>query len=509
MSIPGLQGIISADTLAPHIDTSSALVPSGSATALPNAKTVEISAFSEWRFELGSSSDKLRVRLVAGEAEMFGTELSSNMEYSFTGAMKTCIFTFKGCTIEYAGCELSSEYVSDESCMTNYLNLHFALERLRKEASTYNETSTDKRLGPKVLIVGNKDSGKTSLAKILTAYATKMDRQPILVNLDPSTANFSIPGMLTGTTISDIMNVENVNLGETITTGPTFYHQKQPIVKCFGLESFSDNDKLYKYEISQLGISVLSRLRNDQVVGESGLVVDTPAFKITDYELIENIISDFEIDVLIVIGHERLFVDLKKKLIKPSNQNRLTVLKMPKSSGCVDLDDKFSRDLQQRCIREYFYGIEKQVLSPFSIMANLKDLIIFKPVEPNGMFGSSGLSFLSGDMEEDEDIKTEPNAQLKFTEYSKLLERITEPTAEILSNAVLAMVNPSGLDLNRFAYTDDEQALIEDTVNTSVVGFTYAVSVDDTKGKARFVVPSPANQMPSKVLILTKFRYHE
>lgn len=59
--------------------------------------------------------------------------------------------------------------------MMAYLNCHFALDRLR----------LDQPGGPKVLVVGPSDSGKTSLVKILAAYALKLGRHPLLVNLDP------------------------------------------------------------------------------------------------------------------------------------------------------------------------------------------------------------------------------------------------------------------------------------------------------------------------------------
>ncbi len=59
-----------------------------------------------------------------------------------------------------------------------YLNCHFALDRLRNEALKRGQS------GPRVMIVGPEDSGKTSLLRILSGYALKQDRAPILVNLD-------------------------------------------------------------------------------------------------------------------------------------------------------------------------------------------------------------------------------------------------------------------------------------------------------------------------------------
>lgn len=62
--------------------------------------------------------------------------------------------------------------------MISYLNMHLALEQLREESKARYEP------GPRVLIVGPEDVGKTSLSKILLAYALRHGRQPIFVDLD-------------------------------------------------------------------------------------------------------------------------------------------------------------------------------------------------------------------------------------------------------------------------------------------------------------------------------------
>jgi polyribonucleotide 5'-hydroxyl-kinase len=75
--------------------------------------------------------------------------------------------------------------------MLSYANLHFALERLRQHAD---DTQGD---GPRVLILGSVDSGKSSLAKILVSYAVRQGRAPILVGLDPKQVGVSIITILT------------------------------------------------------------------------------------------------------------------------------------------------------------------------------------------------------------------------------------------------------------------------------------------------------------------------
>ena len=63
--------------------------------------------------------------------------------------------------------------------MLSYANLHFTLEKIRQQA----EDSQSK--GPRVLLLGSEDAGKTSLAKILVGYSVRQGRNPVLVGLDP------------------------------------------------------------------------------------------------------------------------------------------------------------------------------------------------------------------------------------------------------------------------------------------------------------------------------------
>lgn len=63
--------------------------------------------------------------------------------------------------------------------MMSYANLHFTLEKLRQHAGD------SRKAGPRVLILGSEDAGKTTLAKILVGYAVRQGRSPMMVGLDP------------------------------------------------------------------------------------------------------------------------------------------------------------------------------------------------------------------------------------------------------------------------------------------------------------------------------------
>ena len=96
---------------------------------------------------------------------------------------KAAIFTFQGATVSVRGSP-NVTYVAGETPMMSYANLHFTLEKLRQHAE---DTQSN---GPRVLILGSEDAGKTSLAKILTGYAVRQGRRPILVGLDPKQVPF-------------------------------------------------------------------------------------------------------------------------------------------------------------------------------------------------------------------------------------------------------------------------------------------------------------------------------
>jgi polyribonucleotide 5'-hydroxyl-kinase len=115
-------------------------------------------------------------KLLSGAAEIFGAELVTEQLYTFVGA-KGAIFTYHGATLSVRGSP-SVAYVAGETPMLSYANLHFALEKKRQSAE---DTQTN---GPRVLILGSEDAGKTSLAKILTGYSIRQGRTPIVVGLD-------------------------------------------------------------------------------------------------------------------------------------------------------------------------------------------------------------------------------------------------------------------------------------------------------------------------------------
>ncbi|GMF01204.1 unnamed protein product [[Candida] boidinii] len=316
---------------------------------------------------------------------------------------------------------------------------------------------------------------------------------------------------MTATAISDMFNVENINLGETITTGVTFYHQKQPLVKTYGLENRATNLKLYKYLLEKLGQSIDKRISNDSSIASSGIIVDTPSFSSADSDLIQFIVEKLNINVLVVIGNERFLVDLKKKFNNSSfsSKNNLNLIKVNKSGGVVDKDEKYEREILQRCIREYFYGFDSIILSPYTFTTTISELIILKPVEVDTRMAN--LAFLSGDMtDQDEEDEQIGNGGTIPTDFKKLIERVENPNSAMLSNAVLSIVSSEKIDFSKYYSTNElNDQLYQNVLNSSTIGFGYVSYCNDEENRLKLLVPLPVQQLPSKILILTQFRYHE
>ena len=173
--------------------------------------------------------------------------------------------------------------------MNSYANLHFALDRIRDEALALEKD------GPRVLVVGPENAGKTSLVKFLTAYATRAGRQPVAVNLDTKESILSVPGSLSAATFTSILDVEE-GWGSSPTNGPTPVPVKLPLVYYLGLESPEDNAAVFKPVVSRLALSVMNRLQDDGEAKQAGCVVDTPGVISqgrSNYELLQHIVSEF------------------------------------------------------------------------------------------------------------------------------------------------------------------------------------------------------------------------
>ncbi|KAJ4379839.1 Cleavage polyadenylation factor subunit clp1 [Didymella sp. IMI 355093] len=424
----------------------------------------ELPANTEYRFEVGFSRT-LTVRLRSGTAEYFGTELAPSTTYSFQGT-KGAIYTWHGCKLELGG-EVESDYVAEETPMTSHANLHFALEMLRDKSVASNSVE----MGPRVLVVGAENAGKTALVKTLTSYAVKSGRQPMVINLDPRQGMLSVPGSFSAAAFSSIVDIEE-GWGSSPISGPSPIPVKMPLVYHYGLKD-PEEGKLFKPLVTRMALAVTSRLEEDKASRQAGFIIDTSGSisggKGGVYDNIEHIVSEFSVNILITLGSERLYSDLTKRFSARPGEDPVSVLRIDKSGGCVDRAESWMQAYRHAQIRAYFFGAGEDALAPSSMTADYADLNIFRIVE------GDDTAFKAGDYD--------PMA----AGGRDLYERVA-PSAE-LTNKLLAITTAS---------PNDRHEVIRDS---SVRGYIYVADVDEAKRKVRLLSPQPGH-LPGSAMVL-------
>lgn len=132
------------------------------------------------------------------------------------------------------------------------------------------------REGPRVLVMGEKSTGKTTLVKTLTSYATRQGYQPLVLNMDPEEGMLSLPGTLSAAVFATIMDVEATDgWGGTPTSGPSSVPVKLPLVYYFGKRSPKEQPEFYKELTSRMAGTASGRLSEDADVRRSGVIIDT------------------------------------------------------------------------------------------------------------------------------------------------------------------------------------------------------------------------------------------
>ena len=161
--------------------------------------------------------------------------------------------------------------------MVSYLNLHMYLAARRGVGGGGGGPGDG--IGPRVLIAGPPRCGRTSLARMLAAWAAKMGRQACVVNADPGEGMLSLPGTLSAAVFGTIMDVEGegAGWGGTPSSGPSVVPVKLPLVYYYGLEKAEDDAALYKGLASRLAGAATARMMEDPEVKATGLIIDAPA----------------------------------------------------------------------------------------------------------------------------------------------------------------------------------------------------------------------------------------
>ncbi|KAF4955262.1 hypothetical protein FSARC_11894 [Fusarium sarcochroum] len=362
----------------------------------PTASTTRVVSLRpccEWRFQASQASPVI-VKLLSGTAEKDGVELGPKNAYTFSG-IKSKILTWHGCELEIDGrCDAESvaEYANPTDNPANaHLNLHGQLHDMRQTAAR------EGKEGPRVLIVGPADVGKTTLARTLTSYATRHGSQPLVVNTNPKEGLLSLPGTLSASVLATVMDPEAVDgWGSTPTSGPSSVPVKLPLVFYYGRASPDEDPDFYRELTSKLAGSVSARLSEDEDTKSSGVIIDgmgLPEQSKDGFELVAHIVDEFSVNVIIVIGSTSISSELSKRFgsERTSLGEPISVVPMDKSDGVVVRDEAFLQHAREAAIKEYFFGDSRRTLSPLIQQVDFDSVIVYHNSDEQS-YGSQGVT---------------------------------------------------------------------------------------------------------------------
>ncbi|KJE90532.1 cleavage/polyadenylation factor ia subunit clp1p [Capsaspora owczarzaki ATCC 30864] len=419
----------------------------GADTTPPRSFT--LNAQHELRVEIDNEK-RATITVLSGTAEIFGTELAVDRAYTFSGA-KLAVFSWHGATVQIAG-PTEVAYVSKETPMTSYVNTHAALEQLRIAAERMGSQS-----GPRVLIAGAGDVGKSSLCKILLSYAARSGRRPLYVDLDVGQGSISVPGVMATALVEKPVDVEE-GFSNHI---PLLYH--------FGHLS-PDNHSLYKSIMGRIATAVTRRCQSDAHTRHSGVIINTCGWiEGPGFQFIMSAIDLFQVDVVLTIDSERLHHDIATAVNSSGTNNQVAVVSLPKSGGVVSRPQVFRRKTRNERVKQYFYGI-KNDLFPSRTTIKLNDFVFVRIGAPPVPASCLPLG------------ETPANNELKVITVT--------PSTDLLYTVLSVSASPQ------------VPSNLQSLVDTNVLGFVFVAAVNMDKKELTILAPS-IGRLPSNVLIVS------
>ena len=189
----------------------------------------------------------------------------------------------------------------------------------------------------------------------------------------------SIPGTMSASP----MTLENIN-PQTNASSSSLLPSTNPLVFWYGSTDLSTNSDLYKSFLDKMGTCIDARLSNDtknssvnanpqdnQTMDSksSGIIVNGCGWiEGMGYELMKHTIQALNINVVLVMGHDRLYSMLSTHYNKMKEQKQKgdieiddktampKVIKLPRSGGIVSRDSNFRRISRTLGMKQYFYG---------------------------------------------------------------------------------------------------------------------------------------------------------
>lgn len=307
--------------------------PSASSSSSPGGE-ISLAQEEELRFEVPWNT-AAKVKLMSGDAWIFGTPLLLGRPYTVRAGSKIAIFSWKGALLDLRG-SFELEYKAPSILAEHILCLEDACSQLKR----------------RILIVGPPDSGKFTLARtFLCHYHILLDRTIGFVSLDLHDNQVtSLPGTISACIVDRPIDIE------------TGFQTFAPLTYFYGQSSLSENEEHVFAGVDELAKACHEKYSvTDWVVLANAGSIDGPAF-----QYLLHCARAMRSDYVVVVGDDRLQAKLRKEL-PPST----VVAKVNKSGGVVIRDAVFRDQLRASRFKDYFYGPsptgQEEALNPVSL----------------------------------------------------------------------------------------------------------------------------------------------
>ena len=382
-----------------------------------------------------------------------------NRPYTFSCASgvasSNAVFSWSGCTLEVSG-QPAHSYVASETPMTAILQLQGQLDSRRAAARSMGSD------GPRVLVAGPADSGKSSLCRILANYLARSGHSGTLVDLDIASGEHLVPGALCAIPICRPLDIEGST--EDLT----------PLAHWLGHTSAAEHVVQLKQLLSTLAQTVRRRHEADAAARAGGMVINSIGWVDgAGYEMLLQVSAELGADVLVVIGDDRLHSQLIS--YAQSAPGSPSVVKLAKSGGVVARTPASRQLSLSGRVHEYLYGAKRE-LFPHSLTLDFGAVNVCSI----GVAPKPPKSALPMGMRIEENLLA-----------AKQLPHSLYPS---LSHSVLALVY-------------SESGLCDDLLAANVVGFVWVSGVDLEKQKITLLAPSPL-AMPALWLLAGSIKWN-
>jgi len=326
-----------------------------------------------------------------------------------------------------------------------------------------------------------------------------------------------LPGTVSATPISSPLQTSTPahTLGNPATSAPA-HMLSNALLPCgywYGHAQTKRNPLLLDRLIRNLGENILDKWDNDMIGRSSGLIVDTPSsYAISSgkasehrHSLIKACIDAFRINVILVVGHEKLNAEMQK-----TYGSYINVVKIPKSGGVVEIDALYRSRVHKYQMHSYMYGERitappglpslisapastgyliggepstDLTLAPSSTVVNFSDLTIWRIGEET-MAPTSALPI---------------GATRVVSEMQPLLVDPTTPGSK-LYNAILGILAPPN--------PDEAERYDEEILDLHAIGFVVITALDIPNKRMTVLSPSQSS-LAGKTAIVGSFEWQD